>query len=593
LFLKLVGREERLERILKGQGPNGSRLDELITETQKEGFRSAIDHLSKSVGSGRKDEEICDLLKRIFLILGIKPFSLKFFTKVFTNVNFNDRGVIEDRVQKFRALAMLKYGSIRFGYKVLKGGKDSQTGDEIEDLWDWYFPDSDSKRTRIDGYKHKLEPIGLESIPASKLYSLGYLSMEQSPVLNEARKELQSLLENGQMKGVKTYDGLKKIFEDEDKEKKYDIVKDMLKKKRIDHFNLDILIEQTGINNFEELLSNLKPTEYALAMDNAIKECVILSKKDIEVAQKIGRNNTTSYLGMHDIDVYTATSMRDPINYTMNYNFIDSLFNKGELKDWNLRYFDPTQSYTPNRIQKGLVESLMIKRADVTIYNAQENDTFGKDSEAAVAMAQGKDVIIYVARLFKENKVLNDLYNIIDSFPRSKSSVFFEKLIEKGFLSVDLAKEMESSDRPRIDIIADICKKVAVKALNGVPTNEIDSQLLLYGYQVSSGPNLIEYASERISSLEKRAFLFRESHPLSFQISVRDGVAHGVIVTRSIEDTAYILKGLLTGGLDFVEREDDFNITLYEARTFSPVRIVTKEPTLSTAFWEEFARKNE
>ena len=42
----------------------------------------------------------------------------------------------------------------------------------------------------------------------------------------------------------------------------------------------------------------------------------------------------------------------------------------------------------------------MLRRAAATIYMAQKGDTFGKDSEASVALGQGKPVIVYVPRLF-------------------------------------------------------------------------------------------------------------------------------------------------------------------------------------------------
>lgn len=42
----------------------------------------------------------------------------------------------------------------------------------------------------------------------------------------------------------------------------------------------------------------------------------------------------------------------------------------------------------------------MLRRAFLTIYMAQKEDTFGKDSEASVALGQGKPVIVYVPKLF-------------------------------------------------------------------------------------------------------------------------------------------------------------------------------------------------
>jgi hypothetical protein len=85
-----------------------------------------------------------------------------------------------------------------------------------------------------------------------------------------------------------------------------------------------------------------------------------------------------------------------------------------------LRYFDPTLSYVDDRISKGLVEMLMLRRASVTIYNASAEDTLGKDSELAATLAQGKAVIVYVpsdpeiARLPKVSKA--DLDRRADTF---------------------------------------------------------------------------------------------------------------------------------------------------------------------------------
>ena len=41
----------------------------------------------------------------------------------------------------------------------------------------------------------------------------------------------------------------------------------------------------------------------------------------------------------------------------------------------------------------------MLKRSSLTIYMAQKSDTFGKDSEASVALGQGKTVIVFVPKL--------------------------------------------------------------------------------------------------------------------------------------------------------------------------------------------------
>jgi hypothetical protein len=82
-----------------------------------------------------------------------------------------------------------------------------------------------------------------------------------------------------------------------------------------------------------------------------------------------------------------------------------------EIANLNIRYFDPTQSYTGSRIDKGLVESLMLKRAKCTVYSVQDTDTLGKDSELAATLAQGKPVIAYVPSITESERaseLLND-----------------------------------------------------------------------------------------------------------------------------------------------------------------------------------------
>ena len=124
------------------------------------------------------------------------------------------------------------------------------------------------------------------------------------------------------------------------------------------------------------------------------------AKNDLEkrqvAARIIGKRNTHRYLSLPELDVYVATSMRETDDFVSQHNFIDAVFSDPEVKDLKLRFFDPTLSFTDDRISKGLVEMLMLKRAKVTIYSAGKEDTLGKDSELASTLAQGKAVIAYV-----------------------------------------------------------------------------------------------------------------------------------------------------------------------------------------------------
>jgi hypothetical protein len=87
--------------------------------------------------------------------------------------------------------------------------------------------------------------------------------------------------------------------------------------------------------------------------------------------------------------------------------------------------------------------------------------------------------------------------------------------------------------------------------------------------------------------LERRALTFRDIHPLSLQTSPIDGVSRGVIVTRSVETTAEVVKAIFLGTLRFEILDDKLNWLLLDELTKSPIRVVTKDPILTTAFWSE------
>ena len=55
--------------------------------------------------------------------------------------------------------------------------------------------------------------------------------------------------------------------------------------------------------------------------------------------------NTNMYVSMiGDLDVYVATSMRNREDFRTMADFCDQIFSSNRLKDFSLRYFDPTLS---------------------------------------------------------------------------------------------------------------------------------------------------------------------------------------------------------------------------------------------------------
>ncbi len=113
-------------------------------------------------------------------------------------------------------------------------------------------------------------------------------------------------------------------------------------------------------------------------------------------ARQRALENTKIYLSIcNELDVYVATSMRNRTDFRTAAESIRRIFSDPRLDAYQLRYFDPTLSAANTHEDEGLIECLMVKRAKVIVYFAQERDSWGKDSEASMALSQGKPVIIY------------------------------------------------------------------------------------------------------------------------------------------------------------------------------------------------------
>lgn len=106
--------------------------------------------------------------------------------------------------------------------------------------------------------------------------------------------------------------------------------------------------------------------------------------------------NTELYLSLaNDLDVYVATSMRTKLDFLDMANFCEKVFKSEELKEYDLRYFDPTMSAADSHEDKGLIECLMVKSARILIYSTGDKDSYGKDAEATMALCLGKPTIFF------------------------------------------------------------------------------------------------------------------------------------------------------------------------------------------------------
>jgi len=89
-------------------------------------------------------------------------------------------------------------------------------------------------------------------------------------------------------------------------------------------------------------------------------------------------------------------------------------------------------------------------------------------------------------------------------------------------------------------------------------------------------------------AFESRARTFREVHPLSLQVIVRSGVVNGILVTRSVESCAGILRGVLENTLRLEVVTEEENYRLVEHDTQSTLRVVSRHHLLTNAFWSQY-----
>ncbi|HBG75098.1 MAG: hypothetical protein A2X25_14565 [Chloroflexi bacterium GWB2_49_20] len=272
---------------------------------------------------------------------------------------------------------------------------------------------------------------------------------------------------------------------------------------------------------------------------------------------QIGIKNYQAYLASDHLDVYIATSMRERHEYYLANRWINSIFSHEKLTPLKLRWFDPTQAYCLNRIDKGLFEGLMLKRAKFTIYFSQEIDSLGKDSELASTLAQGKSVIAYVPTVDDE---------------------YTKELLER-LIKLDTEKDIRQ-------VILNQLRIFDPKAA------WIDPEVQRWLSKPSS-MNLDSAKAKLKSTMQdhydKRAEVLSKTHPLGIQVNLRTGVANGVMVVRNINDCVELIYRIMTNAMEFsLEEQIDNNkkyVYLKENISGCIYRVVSGDPMLTNSFW--------
>ncbi|MBU9556024.1 hypothetical protein [Burkholderia multivorans] len=280
---------------------------------------------------------------------------------------------------------------------------------------------------------------------------------------------------------------------------------------------------------------------------------VIRRKEHRDSVVEKGRWNHNVYLTSDHLDVYVATSMRLRHEFVFVNEFLARINEKPAVSQLNLRFFDPTQAYCHDRLDKGLAEALMLKRAQCTVYLAQESDTLGKDSELASTLAQGKPVIAFIPKMSDK----------------------FWKYLYQTFITI---YPDQSEERTLLQLLQ-IYKPDAAWQ-----DDEIKQHLS--GNRLLPMKSLRQRARAAVEAhYNKRASILKDAHPLGLQTNLGTGVANGVLVCREISVCAELIRRIVLNKMQFYIEDRDGYVLLREKLTDSIFRVMTNDRLLTNSFW--------
>lgn len=501
-----------------------------------------------------------------------------------------DANALQKGIDDFRKLAMLAFGNFKFAYRKLS---KSTLADIEKDLAAFLKKPG----AIIQELSHRPKKVqGIYPIAKEQTPHIGYITSKYIDIEWKIAYFLKKHLDEEATPKIENY--IKKKLET-------NVLKTWIQKKiEKERTKEGIIVKpehlMSIINGMQKcilLFEEHNPEKSFIALRKYANQSLEkLEKLKTEVIQvhKRGKNNTEIYLTWDYLDVYFATSMREKWEYYTFQDFEKSVFGHSKLRDLQLRYFDPTQSFDDNRVNKGLTEGLMLKRAKCTIYSIQESDTLGKDSELATTLAQGKPVIAYVPEIIDRKKHSEFLLEWASSsvvFLREKIRTLLP-IFDEAEVIDECSKSLGISDPKKLKgFLRDCSDKIAVhlsrKAWVSIDTVWAqDSELITANKKVFTKLcHCLAIADQLFYN--KRAGTLRNIHPLGIQVNLANGVANGVLVVRSVEDCVQLLYNIITNQMDLKLVHDSNNgyTILEEQISKSIFRVVTDKESLTNSFW--------
>jgi hypothetical protein len=485
-------------------------------------------------------------LNDILMLVDQFPVSEAFFKLILSSgkvqITFDE---LKKGIVRFEGLALLLFGNVRFAYRQLRTLDESALKKELKGL--------DIAGTAI--LKREFNPrrrgLPLPSPINSKLtWHLGYIAS------SKISRDIRMYAAMGIVLGF----GSKKA---------YLATQDPRERSRESKL-LDRLIAR---------LQKSKEWKALYPDFESVKDEMDRVQATIDKSRKDGFRNTSHYLALDYMDIYVATSMRESWEFEDVHSITKEVFKHREIARLNLRYFDPTQSFLDNRVDKGLVEALMLKRARCTIYMAQETDTFGKDSELATTLAQGKPVIVFVPQVNLQSYARAAFRRPLAYLQRRLPQLLAEDRIPSKYVP---------------DVLTFLQKTAAFDPFFKM----IGEEEVLFVQEHKLAADKLRMCKV-LAEVEKelfdgRASSLQRSHPLGIQVHLVSGVANGVLVVRSVQECAHVLRRLLTNTCRFYfdrDREPGI-LCLIETVSNSPYRVMTENSTVSNAFWSRYLSGN-
>lgn len=485
---------------------------------------------------------------------------------------------IEKGVDFFSKIAMLRFGNFIYAFEILCK-KDLKT---IKKILGRYAKDTDEIENELKDRPAPLHEI--TPIDSKDTHFLGYLSAGSLTIDLKIAQVLQDICEEYERKKAekKFCEFASQYVRENKRQYLPDELEEVIKG-----------VEKIISEYFNVIKKSIK--DFKIFINESLLELTELHKRMIQ-SKHVGNVNTGIYLTWDYMDVYLATSMRRKWEFETISNFANKLFKDGRLQSLHLRYFDPTQSSEESRINKGLIEGLMLKRAKCTIYSIQDTDTIGKDSELASTLAQGKPVIAYVPEIKDIDEHARNLEKQPLEFFVRKMPLLYETLektqVRKDCIkwsqensgSINIETEFEEffnkfNDSIRDHLSGRVWKSIETFWLKDEDFKKDNKQYFWIFC------NFMAIADKHF--YDSRAKTLKKDHPLALQVNLITGVANGVLVVRQIEKCAELLYNIILNKADFKIEVDEKNdcICLKEDISECIYRSVTRNKRLTNSFW--------